>query len=171
MIALPNTENTFFERLADFLAPRLRERRIDAERRADTDALTGMANRAAFDRAQVSGSQDANMAFIIFDLNNFGKINKQCGHAFGDEVLRHYADVIGQAAKKFKCRAFRLSGDEFVILAPRRFAAVVRDAVENRSREFKFTGFAVSISGATGATLAGADSRLQARKAARKSAA
>lgn len=154
---------TFTEKLGEILFPRLRERRNLLEREATTDRLTGLGNRAAFDRAEPQALLDG-LSFIIFDANNFGRINKQCGHRRGNEVLQQFSDVIADVAEKYKARAFRYGGDEFVIIAGSRFAARVRDAVEAKIRPLDFGNFVVSVSGETGSSVEDADSRLQARK-------
>lgn len=162
-----NSGKTIIEHLVDRLAPRLKERRDEFERLANTDELTGLANRRAFELAEKTAVADK-MTFVLFDLNNFGLVNKRVGHAAGDELLKYYADVLANAAFKFKVRAFRLGGDEFAAIAPRRFAEKIRDAVERRALVRDFGNFNVSISGTVGATIQQADEILQARKAARK---
>jgi diguanylate cyclase (GGDEF)-like protein len=157
------------EQVAATIAPWTVERRNQLERLAFTDMLTGLANRAAFDKAENSAERDAGISFIFFDANNFGKINKECGHKEGDRVLKFYADVIKEVTKNFKARAFRYgSGDEFVILCGKKFAEKIRDAVEKRCVPVSYENFSVSISGEIGATMAEADTLLQSRKRARK---
>lgn len=163
----PVQEKTFVEHLADLLAPRLRERREVAERLANVDALTSLPNRRAFEMAEQTARTEQ-MSIVLFDLNNFGKVNKFCGHETGDEILKYYAGVLADVARKYKVRAFRFAGDEFVIIAPRKFAAAVRDAVERRAAEHRFQNFEVSISGTIGATFCEADCSLQKRKALKK---
>lgn len=161
--------SNFRQTLAELIAPEFVERRDELERLANVDELTGLANRRAFDRAERQARRSGEI-FIIFDANNFGKVNKLCGHAAGDEILKNYAGVIGTVAKNFKARAFRLGGDEFVVVCLPAFAARVRDRVERLAAAVDFGDFTVSISGETGATLAAADASLQARKTARKAA-
>jgi diguanylate cyclase (GGDEF)-like protein len=157
------------EKISNIIFPEGIERRNSLERAAMTDRLTGLANRAAFEKAHAAARRDR-QSFILFDLNSFGLLNKTSGHAEGDRVLRYYADVIHNVAQKYKCRAFRLGGDEFVVIAPPRFAYAVRDAIESRALARDFGDFCVSISGEVGLTLAEADSKIQSRKKARKAA-
>jgi diguanylate cyclase (GGDEF)-like protein len=157
------------EKIVGVIAPRIIERRNHFERLANTDFLTGLANRAAFDRAERKATRDG-LAFIVFDLNDFGKVNKRLGHKKGDLVLQDFADKIGTVAAKFKARAFRLGGDEFAIICSPRFAETIRDQVERRARPVDFGDFFVSVSGEIGRSVADADSRLQTRKAAKKGA-
>lgn len=157
------------EQIANTIFPEAVERRNALERAALTDELTGLANRRAFERAQGQAKRDR-MAFILFDLNNFGKVNKFAGHAAGDELLKYYAAVVGRVAHKFKVRAFRIGGDEFAVICPPKFAYAVREAAEHRALAKQFdAGFTVSMTGEIGMTLTEADSRIQRRKVSRKS--
>lgn len=155
------------ELIADLIYPEGRERRDQAERIADTDALTGLANRRALDRALPTAEVDPDTSVVFFDANNFGLVNKQQGDAAGDELLREMAAAIQLTGKRFGCatRVFRKGGDEFVALVPTRWAHSFRDAAE---AEFGIRG-TVSLSGNVGSTLAQADERLQERKRQRKS--
>jgi GGDEF domain-containing protein len=155
------------EQIATLIFPEITERRNLLERLAETDELTNLPNRRAFEKAHNRARRERH-AFIIFDLNNFGRVNKQCGHAEGDRLLKYYADVIQNVAAKFNARAFRLGGDEFVIIAPFRFSFRLRDAVERRALVKDFGDFCVSVSGEIDSSLAEADSKIQSRKTARK---
>ena len=165
---IPQKAISFREIVADIIAPSLKERRNLLERERDTDALTGLANRAAYLKATASIEGDENISFIVFDLNNFGRVNKEISHSFGDELLTIIAGELARAARYNRARAFRLGGDEFVVLAPEKRAGFLRDQIERRVGCFDFDSFKVSISGEIGATFAEADSRLQKRKQERK---
>lgn len=83
-----------------------------------TDTLTGVPNRAAFDKrmAEVDKSdEDAWLAMI--DLDRFKTINDTFGHVAGDAVLIAIADRVSQAARSDELFA-RIGGDEFAIIAP-----------------------------------------------------
>jgi len=162
-------ELSLTEKLAESLFPAVRERRRDLERALNVDRLTGMNNRAAFEKARPSAEADPDIWFLVLDCNHFGLVNKILGHAFGDEILCVMAAEIARAASAFGSRSFRYGGDEFIVLANRRFIETLRDKIEQRVGEFEFDGFTVSISGTTGATFAEADALLQKRKAERKS--
>jgi diguanylate cyclase (GGDEF)-like protein len=146
-----------------------RGRRINAERAAEMDDLTGVANRKALNKALPSAEADANTSVIAFDANNFGKINKEVGQEEGDKALVDVASAIKQAAEESGVnRVFRRGGDEFVVLAPKAKADAIRARAEELYGEKKYGTTAVSISGTVGNTFTEADSTLQAAKTKRK---
>lgn len=156
-------------RIAEILAPKVFVERDEAVRKANTDDLTELPNRRAFELALPRAEKERH-AFVFFDLNNFGQVNKIRGHEEGDRVLKYYADVLANVAHNYKARAFRYGGDEFVLIVSPKFAGKVRDAIERRALVKNFGTFSVSISGTVGSTAKEADALLQARKAERKQA-
>ncbi len=87
---------------------------------AMTDHLTGLANRAQFERALKSElaladrSGDAAILFYM-DLDGFNKINDSYGHAAGDEVLACVAQRMAGQVRAGDLLA-RFGGDEFGLL-------------------------------------------------------
>lgn len=93
---------------------------LDAERRATTDSLTGIGNRAGFDnrlaRLVRQGHQNGQrFALLMMDLDFFKEVNDTYGHQAGDQVLVAVATTLRSAARKTDYVA-RLGGDEFVLL-------------------------------------------------------
>jgi diguanylate cyclase (GGDEF)-like protein len=91
-----------------------------AELRAATDALTGLANRAAFTRVLDAATAQATrhasgFALAFIDLDGFKAINDTFGHAAGDEVLVEVARR-AKAMVRASDHLCRLGGDEFVVL-------------------------------------------------------
>jgi diguanylate cyclase len=91
-------------------------------KRAITDALTGLVNRAALiDRLNAIASDlaedDKAPSLIMLDIDNFKQINDNHGHLIGDRVIRFVADVM---TKNIKGRdtAARYGGEEFTIVLP-----------------------------------------------------
>jgi diguanylate cyclase len=109
------------------------------KRLADTDALTQIANRRAFDRA-LAAIYDNNRkivfsALILADIDRFKTVNDRFGHPVGDRILQIVASLIRSTAK---AEAFvaRAGGEEFAIVlegcgedATFRIAEEIRQAV------------------------------------------
>jgi GGDEF domain-containing protein len=157
--------------IAGAICPELVEQRNTFERLANTDPLTGVANRRALDRALPSAEADPHVRVVLFDADNFREANKSCGHATGDQLIRMMSGaIVGAAtARGFGARVFRLGGDEFAVLASEVSAYQIRDDAEAAFGTLIMgPGLRVSISGTVGRTLAEADAALQARKGTRK---
>jgi diguanylate cyclase len=93
-------------------------------RMAQTDHLTGLANRAELlhqmaaacgSLPPVGGGRGVSFAVLFIDLDGFKAINDSYGHAAGDEVLQRVADCLRQATGPEELVS-RIGGDEFVIL-------------------------------------------------------
>jgi diguanylate cyclase (GGDEF)-like protein len=90
---------------------------------AEKDALTGLANRHAFDiqferlwnAAVASG---APMSLVMVDIDFFKQRNDLYGHLYGDKILIRIAHLISETLPKEHDFAARFGGDEFVILLP-----------------------------------------------------
>jgi diguanylate cyclase (GGDEF)-like protein len=94
----------------------------DLLRRATTDPLTGIGNRAAFDarmtleleRCARGGSP---FALLMIDVDRFKKFNDSHGHQAGDRVLQMVARTLDNNIRKVDYLA-RYGGEEFSIVAP-----------------------------------------------------
>ncbi|GAA0670794.1 diguanylate cyclase (GGDEF)-like protein [Sphingomonas insulae] len=89
-------------------------------RSADTDALTGIANRAAFDRELETAMGTARdkgspLMLALIDLDGFKTINDSLGHDAGDDVLRLTGTALTQPWLR-DCFAARIGGDEFALI-------------------------------------------------------
>ncbi|AGL20217.1 bifunctional diguanylate cyclase/phosphodiesterase [Actinoplanes sp. N902-109] len=95
---------------------RLREREQELQRMALHDPLTGLANRAGLDArlAAVVGTR-TDLALLLIDLDDFKLVNDAYGHAAGDIVLTHFAELLRGAVRESDVAA-RIGGDEFVLL-------------------------------------------------------
>lgn len=93
---------------------------LDMERRALSDELTQLPNRAAWNEAMQRGIARARrarkpLAVMYLDLNGFKAINDRHGHAAGDAVLKAFAAQLRDCMRLSDFIA-RLGGDEFVIM-------------------------------------------------------
>ncbi|RUU54907.1 EAL domain-containing protein [Mesorhizobium sp. M2C.T.Ca.TU.002.02.1.1] len=84
------------------------------------DALTGLLNRAAFDRLlaeNIAMAERLPLAVFYVDLDYFKALNDYAGHAAGDVALKSVAAGI-LASLPASAHAARLGGDEFALLVP-----------------------------------------------------
>jgi len=89
---------------------------------AETDSLTGVANRRSFmAQAQLAfadaRSTGISFAILMADLDHFKAINDTHGHGVGDDVLRDVAQACKAALRHADCFA-RFGGEEFIALLP-----------------------------------------------------
>ena len=87
------------------------------------DPLSGLGNHRAFQEEFVRQVEDARrhgspLSLILIDLDDLKRVNDELGHAGGDALLAAMGRLLGSDARRSD-RAFRIGGDEFVILMPR----------------------------------------------------
>lgn len=95
---------------------------------ATLDALTGLLNRKALEELAERGRGEA-MGLIVADVDHFKQINNRHGPARGDRVLPEVAALL-QAHLRGGDLAFRLGGEEFLVLLPGSSQAVAADLAE-----------------------------------------
>ncbi|HWO38387.1 MAG TPA: GGDEF domain-containing protein [Candidatus Acidoferrum sp.] len=116
---------TYEKFLINRLRMELAERQSDStqwQNLALVDPLTGLYNRRFAERhlkSEVARAQRKGytLTLVLFDLNDFKKINDRFGHPAGDRVLKVFADRLGEATRDIDVAA-RLGGDEFMLLLP-----------------------------------------------------
>jgi diguanylate cyclase (GGDEF)-like protein len=88
------------------------------------DPLTGLYNRRHLDaslhrmsagRARLAPTDRRPVALLLFDLDEFGRFNKEHGHAVGDDVLRTFARILLERLRASDLLA-RFGGEEFVVV-------------------------------------------------------
>ena len=101
------------------------------------DALTGLANRRAFDMAlaretdRVARSGEPAL-LLALDIDHFKKVNDHWGHAAGDQVLKAVAAALNDSVRPMDLVA-RIGGEEFAIILPN-CAVAFGEAVAERIR-------------------------------------
>lgn len=127
------------------------------------DPLTGMLNRNALDtrvaelaeQARVTGQP---IALIMGDLDRFKSINDERGHAMGDAVLRAVGERIRAHLRAYDL-AYRLGGEEFLIVLPGSDSAGARVVAERLRRAIEgdlSTGLPYTMSFGVGSSTVGA---------------
>jgi diguanylate cyclase (GGDEF)-like protein len=132
-----------FDAHTTFLAGSVSSLNNQIVRLATYDTLTDLPNRRTLnehiERAIHASKQTRRgFAILFMDLDGFKTINDSLGHAFGDEVLKSFAQHLRQCVRNVDTVA-RLGGDEFVVLAENigapRDAERMAEAVLERMRE------------------------------------
>lgn len=109
------------------------------------DALTGLINRAEFERRLEQGldtvREDGTSHVLCYmDLDRFKAVNDTCGHLAGDNLLREIARIIRDEVRDSDVVA-RLGGDEFgmlLIRCPLDKARQIANDVCNAVRDYRF---------------------------------
>ena len=102
----------------DYLEHYESDLKADVYRRmAYVDALTGLGNRASFERRIAELERElpalASLWCVSADVNSLKQVNDTRGHAAGDELIRGAADLL-RGALSPACSVYRTGGDEFV---------------------------------------------------------
>ena len=106
-----------------------------AQRDANTDGLTGLANRKYFDYALGTAADEARvnslpLCLLLADIDRFKRFNDTHGHQVGDQVLRLVAEVLTSSVKG-RDLAARYGGEEFAVLLPQTDVEGARHLAEN----------------------------------------
>jgi diguanylate cyclase (GGDEF)-like protein len=143
------------------LRQELSRKAVEGKQAADVprDVLTQLPNREAAEArlgAELALANPSSPLVVIFlDLDDFKPINDGLGHDAGDKVLVSVAAFLRSIAES-RGGAYRLAGDEFIIVLPstsvdeaRVFGERVRAGIE----ELRFSGFAESVTSSVGAAV------------------
>ncbi|TMM50296.1 GGDEF domain-containing protein [Qipengyuania marisflavi] len=106
----------------------------EALRLANTDPLTGLANRrsamATLDSAIMAArSKKHPLSLLVFDIDHFKQVNDTHGHQAGDRVLVRLAELVNRQAREGDLIA-RMGGEEFIWLMTDADRRAAREAAE-----------------------------------------
>ncbi|WP_175546915.1 sensor domain-containing diguanylate cyclase [Modicisalibacter ilicicola] len=104
--------------MRDVTTRKLREMKL--HEMSTTDSLTGALNRGAFlecvkTEIDASDAMPSRLSLVIFDIDNFKKINDTWGHAAGDLVLASLGDICRSTLRAHDIFG-RIGGEEFALV-------------------------------------------------------
>ena len=144
--------------ISDVYQAQLHDTTLQLERMARTDMLTGLANRRDMtERLMMETARcerhERFFAVVLYDIDNFKRVNDTWGHKAGDEVLKRVAEAI-QSVLRVSDVCARWGGEEFLVFCPDTdldravvVAEKCRVAVENAYVSVRDETITVTISG------------------------
>lgn len=138
----------FFTAMAVLLS-RLRQIFDNEQNLSQTDHLTGVVNRRAFQsilekEVQRQGRSNQPLTLAYVDLDNFKSLNDSYGHSTGDYILKLVATTFTENLRKTDTVA-RLGGDEFALLLPdmnqqsaQSVIPQIKNVLHDKMKQFKF---------------------------------
>ncbi|WP_075292908.1 diguanylate cyclase [Pararhizobium arenae] len=138
---------------------------------AETDALTGLANRRSFDdglqkQFDLAKASGRPLSVLLIDVDRFKAYNDRYGHLAGDACLRSIAGAITTAVRRGSDIAARFGGEEFAVVLPDTdarsaiaIAEKIREAVRGLDTMHEGSEHGI-ITASIGATVFTSDSRV-----------
>ena len=107
----------------------------ELERLSQTDALTGLANRRAFDQRLAlelarAARHGLPLVLLLADVDHFKRYNDRHGHGGGDRCLQQVALLLATQAGRPTDLVARIGGEEFALLLPHGDLATGRELAE-----------------------------------------
>jgi len=128
------------------------------------DALTGLGNRAHFEKSlalTLNGTPECSAALLLIDLDRFKEVNDTMGHPVGDALLRLVGQRLQSAVRESDALA-RLGGDEFAVLVvkdplPASVTVLAGRLVDLLRRTYLIRGQVVNVGASVGVAIAPQD--------------
>ncbi|WP_428613687.1 sensor domain-containing diguanylate cyclase [Shewanella sp.] len=99
------------------------------------DSLTGVKNRAAFEKrlqaeGRLSRRQETPLAILMIDIDRFKAINDTYGHLAGDQALKTIAQALKAKLRRPSDLVSRFGGEEFAMILPNTSSEGARQVAE-----------------------------------------
>ncbi len=124
---------------------------------SQTDGLTGLLNRAMFDRTislewDRCKRQFVALSLIMVDIDFFKSFNDNCGHQAGDSCIRQVASALSGCARRASDSVARYGGDEFAVILPDveepdagKLAEIMRKRVEDMAIPHEYSAVSAYV--------------------------
>ena len=120
--SLSNTIGRMTDNIKDYMLLLISAEKETAHMRqlANTDPLTGVRNKLAYDEsvesinAKISKGRMDDFGIIMMDINLLKKINDTYGHEYGDLLIKNFCSVVCDVF--VHSPVYRIGGDEFVVI-------------------------------------------------------
>lgn len=133
------SEGVYYALLRDVSAEIKEKEKVSQEMRritnlAEKDSLTGIYNREKSTELinEFLDKQNDKGVLLLFDLDNFKRVNDEKGHPEGDRLLKQFSSIIENYFREEDVKA-RLGGDEFIVFIPNK---INKDVLERKLSEF-----------------------------------
>lgn len=121
------------------------DEKIRFEHDANTDFLTGLNNRAKFEKTLERERSRAiryqsPLSVILIDIDHFKYVNDDYGHVVGDAVLKEFAQILSLNIRESDTLA-RWGGEEFIVLCPHtniNGAKVLAESLRSKIEAYEF---------------------------------
>ncbi len=109
------------------------------------DALTGIMNHRGLMEScerELSRAEHFHepLSLAMLDIDHFRRVNDDHGHAVGDAVLKHVAELIGADVRKYDTCG-RLGGEEFLVIMPQTTTPSALEIMEHVRRQIEATPY------------------------------
>ncbi len=140
--------------------------KLEIERYKDQiwiDSLTGLYNKNYLlkEAGKIFASYErygSHFSLVMFDIDDFKKINDTFGHLVGDVVLEDFGEILKENSRKTDV-PIRFGGEEFLVILPHTssrgaftFAEKIRNIVKNKKFRTKDDEFSVTVSAGVSGT-------------------
>lgn len=141
----------------------LRNTQFQLQKQAESDSLTGLANRYRLDKvlqdAIKSSHRGKKLALMLLDLDHFKEVNDTFGHSLGDKLLIDVTQRLHSMIREGDLLA-RIGGDEFVVVIndidkDEKISLLVSRIIEILSPPFKLGPIEWSITASIGVAILG----------------
>ncbi|CAH1202262.1 hypothetical protein PAECIP111891_02094 [Paenibacillus allorhizoplanae] len=146
----PNQEMNMLDKRFTEVINYMRQRFDNLEQEAETDPLTGLANRRTLEAvfAEIHATSET-FAVLMIDIDHFKVVNDTYGHGVGDEVLCFIAQLMKNVSREQDV-CCRFGGEEFIMLLAGTDACHARTVAERLREKMASTrsptGKAVTVS-------------------------